>query len=68
MADLTEKVAEQIRANLIPTVAAGIPWSKMEMGQDGYRKAAAAVIEMLAPPTVVTDGNDAQVSVVFVAS
>lgn len=42
-----ERVAEEIRAKLVPSVAASIPWSKMETGQDGYRKAAEAVLALI---------------------
>ena len=42
---LVERVAEEIRANLIPSVAEGIPWAKMKAGRDGYRRAAAAIIQ-----------------------
>ena len=47
MASLVEHVAEKIRAHLIPSVAVQIPWAQMDMGQDGYRRAAEAVVEML---------------------
>lgn len=44
---LVEQIAEKIRAHVVPSVAAQIPWAEMEMGQDGYRNAAEAVFEML---------------------
>ena len=40
----TEKAAAIIRANLVPSVAKALPWSKMEFGQDNYRDAARAIL------------------------